>query len=134
MTLFSSWVVDQMIKNGYGHSAMSLDKRRFAKDLGLVETTVANWIDGKNLPKMRAVVLLAKLLGVSTDEVLQAAGYEIVPSKTGEKRNARSDAILASLPTSRKVLEMVATKPPHEQDVWLSVFESLMARGLPTKD
>ena len=133
MTVFSSWIADQMIAHGYGHNAASLDKRRFARDLGMVETTVANWIDGVNLPTMRGVVLLAKLLGVSTDEVLAAAGYDIVPSATPAARDQRSDAILTSLPRSRKILEMIATKPPHEQDVWLSVFERLMQGDPPTK-
>jgi DNA-binding XRE family transcriptional regulator len=130
MTVFSTWLVDKMIHEGYGHSAASLDKRRFSRDLGVVETTVANWIDGKNLPTMRAVVLLAKLFGLSTEDVLAAAGYEIVPSRSPTHRDERSDATLASLPTSKRFLEMIATKPPHEQDVWLSVFERLM-RGDP---
>lgn len=124
--IFSVWLADEMIARGYGHNAASLDKARFARDLGVVETTVANWLDSKNLPTMRAVVLLAKFFGYSTETVLNVAGYEIVPSAGDAKRNERSAAILAALPRLQRLIEMIGTKTPAEQDIWFSVVEKLL--------
>jgi transcriptional regulator with XRE-family HTH domain len=130
MSVFSTWFADELVARGYGRNAENIDKRRVADDLGIVETTVANWLEAKTLPEMRGIVLIAKLLGVPTAEVLDKAGYDINPPATTDERKKRMEEArqkaLASIPRFVPVLDKLATKDPARQDTWLPIIEKLM--------
>lgn len=46
------------------------DARDFARDLGVTETAVSYWINGKRAPTVRSVLNISYLLGVSLEELV----------------------------------------------------------------
>ena len=49
---------------------------RLAKEVGVHQTTVKNWLDGESEPKIAALEKIVGLLGVSYDELLGDAEYD----------------------------------------------------------
>lgn len=54
-----------------------LSQKEFGERLGVSESTISNWLSGKQAPDLHRLVAIATVLGVSTDELLQMASSEL---------------------------------------------------------
>lgn len=49
--------------------AQNLSQTAFAKKIGVRNTTVSNWVNGRNIPQSKDLPLIAKVLGVSINKL-----------------------------------------------------------------
>ena len=59
----------------------SVTPYRVAKEIGVSQTTIKNWVTGYTAPKERHIKALADYFGITTDELL---GKEKQPTTLGE--------------------------------------------------
>jgi transcriptional regulator with XRE-family HTH domain len=65
---FGEWLDDQLRQRRWSQSA-------FADAVGVARPTVNSWVNNVQPPRRRVLPLIAKVLGVSSNEVLVRAGY-----------------------------------------------------------
>lgn len=75
---------------------------RVAKEIGVSQTTIKNWVTGYTAPKERHIKALADYFGITTDELL---GKEKQPTKNGELHSA-----------NKKLMELSRTLSPEEAE------------------
>lgn len=80
----------------------SVTPYRVAKEIGVSQTTIKNWVTGYTAPKERHIKALADYFGITTDELL---GKEKQPTTLGELH-----------PANRKLMELSRTLSPEEAE------------------
>ena len=75
---------------------------RVAKEIGVSQTTIKNWVTGYTAPKERHIKALADYFGITTDELL---GKEKQPTTLGELH-----------PANKKLMELSRTLSPEEAE------------------
>lgn len=79
----------------------SVTPYRVAKEIGVSQTTIKNWVTGYTAPKERHIKALADYFGITTDELL---GKEKQPAE-GELH-----------PANKKLMELSRTLSPEEAE------------------
>lgn len=79
----------------------SVTPYRVAKEIGVSQTTIKNWVTGYTAPKERHIKALADYFGITTDELL---GKEKQPTE-GELH-----------PANKKLMELSRTLSPEEAE------------------
>lgn len=80
----------------------SVTPYRVAKEIGVSQTTIKNWVTGYTAPKERHIKALADYFGITTDELL---GKEKQPTTLGELH-----------PANKKLMELSRTLSPEEAE------------------
>lgn len=65
---FSEWLVDR-------YSAAGMTQLEFAERVDAGQSTVSGWVNAGKRPRRRMIPIIANVLGVSVDEVLERSGY-----------------------------------------------------------
>ena len=58
---------------------------RLSKDLGVHQTTISNWLNGKSAPRMRIVHRISQVLGVQIDDLLGIAPLQPKEEHTADE-------------------------------------------------
>lgn len=124
MSLFATWLRAEMAARGY-------DQRQLAQVLGVGESTVHGWLMQGSIPTLRTTLLLARTFQLSTDVIIRAAGYDVLPSSDETVRAERRAALLAALPRFAEIAEKIARLPAETQDAYLSIIERMVPNGGP---
>ena len=66
---FKDNLIDIMEEQGY-------NQKQLAKESGLSEATISNYVTGKMIPSIKGVINLSKTFGISLDEFLDF-GYKL---------------------------------------------------------
>jgi hypothetical protein len=82
----------------------SVTPYRVAKEIGVSQTTIKNWVTGYTAPKERHIKALADYFGITTDELL---GKEKQPTIFGELSGPKKALIDFVMPLSDEDAETV---------------------------
>lgn len=118
-SVFATWLHGAM-------TAQGVDARRLSIELRVSEGTIHNWLFEGAIPGMRNLVELGRFFNVSTETVIQLAGYDVIPSRTPDERERRRAEALARLPRYAEIAEKIAKLSPAKQDAYLSVIEKMI--------
>jgi len=121
MSVFSTWLESELNARGW-------DQRQAALAIGVRESTVHNWLRQEIRPSVKNSLKVAKGLGVPVEVVLRQAGYNGPDEKqmTQPVVDKERAAILAALPQFAEIIDLVASKPPEQQAVYLKVIRRLL--------
>lgn len=92
----------------------SVTPYRVAKEIGVSQTTIKNWVTGYTAPKERHIKALADYFGITTDELL---GKEKQPTTLGELH-----------PANRKLMELSRTLSPEEAEKVYKAISLLLGK------
>lgn len=123
MSIFGTWLQSEIDARGW-------DAHTAALTFGVKDNTVHYWLTGAKLPSVKSVLIIARRLDVSVNEVLTKAGYtDIVDQANGttldEAAQARAQ-ILAQLPQFAEIIEVMAKEPPERQAVQIEIIRRLL--------
>lgn len=115
------------------HDSYAGNRSRMAADLGFSPQQVAGWVAGKTVPKPQNLAVVAKKIGVSSDELLNGTAF-LRPDPLLEKLNdleRRVSALERSTSNHddaavREVLSMLATASEAKKSAALVVLKSLL--------
>mgnify|MGYP003192401254 CR=1 FL=1 len=91
----------------------SVTPYRVAKEIGVSQTTIKNWVTGYTAPKERHIKALADYFGITTDELL---GKEKQPTE-GELH-----------PANKKLMELSRTLSPEEAEKVYKAISLLLGK------
>lgn len=92
----------------------SVTPYRVAKEIGVSQTTIKNWVTGYTAPKERHIKALADYFGITTDELL---GKEKQPTTLGELH-----------PANKKLMELSRTLSPEEAEKVYKAISLLLGK------
>lgn len=121
MSVFSTWLSSEIEARGW-------DQRMAAQAFGVRESSVHNWLHQNRKPSVKNVLKIARGLHVPVEVVLSQAGYD-GPSEAKRTPGAvelERAALLAALPQFAEIIDIVASKPPEQQAVYLKVIRRLL--------
>lgn len=92
----------------------SVTPYRVAKEIGVSQTTIKNWVTGYTAPKERHIKAIADYFGITTDELL---GKEKQPTTLGELH-----------PANKKLMELSRTLSPEEAEKVYKAISLLLGK------
>lgn len=92
----------------------SVTPYRVAKEIGVSQTTIKNWVTGYTAPKERHIKALADYFGITTDELL---GKEKQPTTLGELH-----------PANKKLMELSRALSPEEAEKVYKAISLLLGK------
>lgn len=75
--------------------AAKLSQAEIAARLGVLPSRVGNWFQGRNLPSQRQLIQLAKILGTTTEWLLEGTGPKTSEAVVEEAQDAYGDSVRA---------------------------------------
>jgi transcriptional regulator with XRE-family HTH domain len=103
-------------------------RRRFARELGLRESTVGRWLStnphARVVPRPATIARIARVLDFTPAELLSAAGYLDPPATLAfQPEEPLADEFRARARRFRRVLRMV---PSHQQGLALQIIDVML--------
>ena len=126
MTPFSTWLRAEMARHGIDNRQLAQRLTALNKGKKIGDSTIHDWLEQDALPSVRSIVLLSRVLGVSTDTIIQLVGYDVVVSNGDDERAMRRAELLARLPRFAEIAEKLSKLPAEKQDAYLSIIERLL--------
>lgn len=119
MVNFASWLQSKIDAKGW-------DQREAAKEIGVRESAVHNWLHKGYTPQTKSIIKIAIALGEPVDEVMRQAQIDIPATRSADVLAQEEESILASHPEYRDILRLLNRKPLDQRPVYIKLVKRLL--------